>query len=78
MIAKEDILGLTGKGLDIFRHYISSDFKIGKNFRNPLYADKKPSCNVYFDKKANAISLKISGIMTIPETVSFLLASLKA
>lgn len=51
MNIKEEILLRTNKGLEIFCFYMPIDFVIKRNFRNPLYDDKRASCNIYLDKK---------------------------
>ena len=61
LLSKDDILRLTDRGLAVFRHYISSSFKLGRNFLNPLYEDKKASCNIYFDKHNNCYRMKDFG-----------------
>lgn len=58
---KDDILYRTNAGLDVFKHYVSIPFKIGQNFKNPLYDDKRASCNVYFDKRSGMYRLKDFG-----------------
>lgn len=60
-LSKENILRSTDKGLSVFRHYIGKPFQIGKNFLNPLYEDKHPSCNVYFDRRHDCYRLKDFG-----------------
>lgn len=45
---KDQILQLTGGGLDIFRAYLPN-VTGGKNFRSPFYDDKKASCTIYQD-----------------------------
>ena len=45
MNIKEEILLRTNKGLEIFCFYMPIDFVIKRNFRNPLYDDKRASCN---------------------------------
>lgn len=49
MIQKEEILRQTNNGLEVFTFYMPFDFKLKKNFRNPLYDDHKASCQVYFN-----------------------------
>ena len=61
MISKEEILERTNRGLDIFKHYLGIPFKLGKNFRNPLYEDKNASCNIYFDKHSMMFKMKDFG-----------------
>ena len=45
---RDEILQLTGGGLDIFRTYLP-DVTGRKNFRSPFYDDKKASCTIYQD-----------------------------
>ncbi len=45
---KDQILQLTGGGLDIFRAYLPN-VTGDKNFRSPFYDDKKASCTIYQD-----------------------------
>lgn len=52
MITKEEILRRTNAGLDVFRYYIPGNWKTGKNFLNPFYADRHASANVWFCKKS--------------------------
>lgn len=54
---KEEILEKTDRGLHIFNFYMPFEFKLKKNFRNPLYDDSKPSCNIYFDSRANCYKM---------------------
>lgn len=61
MIDKEEILERTGRGLDVFKHYIGFPVRPGKNFKNPLYEDRKASCNVYFDRHAQVFKMKDFG-----------------
>lgn len=60
-IDKEDILRLTDRGLSVFKHYIPITFRLGKNFFNPFYQDKKASCNVYYDRRSGIYKLKDFG-----------------
>ncbi|CUP92246.1 MULTISPECIES: topoisomerase [Bacteroides] len=60
-IDKEDILRLTDRGLSVFKHYIPITFRLGKNFLNPFYQDKKASCNVYYDRRSGVYKLKDFG-----------------
>ncbi|HIT90155.1 MAG TPA: bifunctional DNA primase/helicase, partial [Candidatus Merdenecus merdavium] len=61
MLSKDEILNRTNRGLDVFKHYISFPFKIGRNFLNPLYEDNKASCNIYLDRTNNIYRLKDFG-----------------
>ena len=60
-IDKEDILRLTDRGLSVFKHYIPVAFRLGKNFLNPFYQDKRASCNVYYERKSGVYKLKDFG-----------------
>ena len=61
MLSKEEILARTDKGLNVFKYYLPFPFRVGRNFLNPLYEDKKASCNVYFDKTNDQYKLKDYG-----------------
>jgi len=61
MLSKEEILARTDKGLNVFKHYLPFPFRVGRNFLNPLYEDKKASCNVYFDRANDQYKLKDYG-----------------
>lgn len=54
---KEQILEKTNRGLHIFNYYMPFEFKPKKNFKNPLYDDRKASCNIYFDSRANCYKM---------------------
>lgn len=36
MFKKEDILSKTNNGLEVFRHYVSGNWKVGQNFKKPF------------------------------------------
>ena len=61
MLNKDELLRRTNNGLDVFKHYISVQWKTGRNFLNPLYEDRKASCNVYFDRRNNIYRIKDFG-----------------
>lgn len=61
MLRKEEILSKTNNGLQVFRYYLKIEWKIGKNFKNPLYDDKNASCNIYFDKGKSIYRIKDFG-----------------
>jgi hypothetical protein len=61
MLNKEELLRRTNKGLDVFKHYIPTQWKTGRNFLNPLYEDRKASCNVYFDRRGDIFRFKDFG-----------------
>ena len=42
------------KELEIFCFYMPIDFVIKRNFRNPLYDNKRASCNIYLDRKSDS------------------------
>jgi len=60
-LSKEIILQATNKGMSVFRHFIPFPFQVGRNFLNPLYADKNASCNVFFDRRNDFYRLKDFG-----------------
>ena len=47
MLRKEEILERTNNGLSVFKHYLPGNWRIGRNFLNPLYEDSKASCNIW-------------------------------
>ena len=61
MLNKGEILSRSNGGLDVFRHYISGHWRVGRNFINPLYEDRKASCNIYFDRRSQAYRMKDFG-----------------
>ena len=61
MLNKQSILDKTNSGFDVFRYYVCTEWRIGKNFRNPFYDDKNASCNIYFDKKSRTYKFKDFG-----------------
>ncbi|MDR0506796.1 MAG: toprim domain-containing protein [Dysgonamonadaceae bacterium] len=61
MLSKDAILKKTNNGLDVFKHYIQGQWRIGRNFLNPLYEDRKASCNIYFDRRSGCYRLKDFG-----------------
>ena len=61
MNLKEEILQKTNRGLEIFCFYMPTEFVPKRNFRNPLYDDKRASCNIYFDTKSQCYRMKDFG-----------------
>ena len=61
MLSKDEILKRTDNGLDVFKYYIPGQWRVGRNFHNPLYEDRKASCNIYFDRRSGAYRLKDFG-----------------
>jgi hypothetical protein len=61
MLNKDELLRRTNNGLDVFKHYIDFPFRTGRNFLNPLYEDRKASCNVYFDRRSEIYRIKDFG-----------------
>jgi archaellum biogenesis ATPase FlaH len=61
MLNRDEILNRTNKGLEVFKHYIPGQWKIGRNFFNPLYEDRKASCNIYYDRRSQAYKMKDFG-----------------
>jgi hypothetical protein len=51
MSNRDEVLKLTGNGLGVFKYYIPGNWRVGRNFLNPLYEDRKASCNIYFDRR---------------------------
>ncbi|MDR1897708.1 MAG: hypothetical protein LBR10_13050 [Prevotellaceae bacterium] len=61
MLNKDEILKRTNNGLDVFKHYIPGQWRVGRNFLNPLYEDRKASCNIYFDRRSDCYRVKDFG-----------------
>jgi hypothetical protein len=61
MLNKEELLRRTNNGLDVFKCYIPGQWKTGRNFLNPLYEDRKASCNVYLDRRNGIHRIKDFG-----------------
>ncbi|KAA6327104.1 hypothetical protein EZS27_023882 [termite gut metagenome] len=61
MLNKDEILRRTNNGLGIFKHYIPGEWRVGRNFLNPLYEDTKASCNIYFDRHNGCYRIKDFG-----------------
>jgi len=61
MFNKQTILNKTNNGFDVFRYYITTAWRLGKNFRNPFYEDHNASCNIYFDRKNSTYKMKDFG-----------------
>ena len=61
MNIKEEILEHTNRGLEVFSFYMPIDFVPKRNFRNPLYEDKRASCNIYLDTKSQCYRMKDFG-----------------
>jgi len=61
MLRKEEILSRTNNGLLVFKHYLPGGWRIGRHFLNPLYQDKKASCNIYFDRHSGMYKMKDFG-----------------
>ena len=47
--------------MSVFKHYLPGNWRIGRNFLNPLYQDKKASCNIYFDRHSGMYKMKDFG-----------------
>ena len=61
MLNKDEILRRTNNGLNVFKHYIPGQWRVGRNFLNPLYEDRKASCNIYFDRRNDCYRMKDFG-----------------
>lgn len=77
MLRKEDILARTNNGLEVFKHYLPVKWRVGRNFLNPLYADSKASCNVYYDRRSGTYRMKDFGNGDYSGDCFFLVAKLK-
>jgi hypothetical protein len=47
--------------LNVFKQYIPGEWRVGRNFLNPLYEDRKASCNIYFDRRSDCYRMKDFG-----------------
>ena len=45
----------------IFKHYLPTPFRVGRNFLNPLYEDKHASCNIYYERRSDTYKMKDCG-----------------
>ena len=61
MLDKNKVLSCTRDGLDIFKHYLPGEWRVGRNFKNPFYDDTKASCNIYFDRRSGMYRMKDFG-----------------
>lgn len=77
MLNKDEILRRTNNGLDVFKHYIPVQWKTGRSFLNPLYEDRKASCNVYFDRRNSVYKIKDFGNDEYSGDCFFLVGKLK-
>jgi DNA primase (bacterial type) len=77
MLSKDEILKRTNNGLDVFKHYISGQWRVGRNFLNPLYEDKHASCNIYFDRRSGSYRIKDFGNDDFSGDCFFLVGKLK-
>ena len=77
MLRKEEILSRTNNGLLVFKHYLPGDWRIGRHFLNPLYQDKKASCNIYFDRHSGIYKMKDFGNDSYSGDCFFLVGQLK-
>lgn len=73
---KEEILKRTNNGLDVFRHYVTCNWRVGRNFLNPFYQDSKASCNIYYDRKSGTYRMKDFGNPEYSGDCFFLVARL--
>ena len=61
MLDKNKVLNSTRDGLDIFKHFLPGDWRVGRKFKNPFYDDTKASCNIYFDRRSDMYRMKDFG-----------------
>ncbi len=74
---EEEILERTSNGLAVFKHYLPGNWRIGRNFLNPLYEDSKASCNIYFDRRGGIYKMKDFGNDSYSGDCFFLVGQLK-
>ena len=77
MLRKEEILERTSNGLAVFKHYLPGNWRIGRNFLNPLYEDSKASCNVYYDRRSGTYRMKDFGNGDFSGDCFFIVAKIK-
>ena len=77
MLKKDEILSRTNNGLSVFKHYLPGNWRIGRNFLNPLYEDSKASCNIYFDRHSGMYKMKDFGNDSYSGDCFFLVGQLK-
>ena len=77
MLKKEEILSRTNNGLSVFKHYLPGEWRIGRHFLNPLYEDRKASCNIYFDRHSGMYKMKDFGNDNYSGDCFFLVGQLK-
>lgn len=77
MLRKEEILERTNNGLNVFKHYITTPWRVGRNFLNPLYDDSHASCNIYFDRRNGIYKLKDFGSSEFSGDCFFFVGELK-
>jgi hypothetical protein len=61
MLNKDALLKQINSGLDVFKHYIRGQWRVGRNFLNLLYEDRKASCNIYYDRRSQSYKMKDFG-----------------
>ena len=61
MLNRNDIINATHGGLDIFRHYLGRELRVGRKFRNPFYQDTHASCSLYFDRRSGVYKYRDFG-----------------
>lgn len=61
MTTRDEILAKTDGGLQVFKFYMPFDFRLKKNFKNPLYDDHNASCNIFFSQRYGVYLMKDFG-----------------
>lgn len=61
ILNRDNLLQLTGNGLDVFRHYLNTTIQLNRKFKNPFYDDTKASCSIYFDRYSGSFRFKDFG-----------------
>ena len=77
MLDKNKVLNCTREGLDIFKHYLPCEWRVGRNFKNPFYEDTKASCNIYFDRRSGMYRMKDFGNLDYSEDCFSMVGKIK-
>ncbi|MDE7026275.1 MAG: toprim domain-containing protein [Paramuribaculum sp.] len=61
MNTRDEILAKTDGGLQVFKFYMPFEFRLKKNFKNPLYDDHNASCNIFLSQRYRVYFMKDFG-----------------
>ena len=61
MNTRDEILAKTDGGLQVFKFYMPFEFRLKKNFKNPLYDDHNASCNIFYSQRYGVYLMKDFG-----------------